>query len=186
MTILDIILIVILFFFVASGFRFGLIVTLGNLIGTVVGVLVAGQYFEVGAKVLDGIFLGNENLARVVAFIVIFILASRFIGLVFWMINKFFKVLTAIPFLKSINRLAGAFLGFLEGAIILGVVLIFIDKFPFSGIIIPAVEGSSTAQWLLGYGKILEPLLPNAVKLLQSHINLPVNINAGKFIKDLK
>jgi uncharacterized membrane protein required for colicin V production len=179
MTILDISLIVILFFFVASGYRFGLIVTLGNLIGTVVGVLVAGHYFEAGATVLDGILLGNENLARVAAFVIIFILASRFIGLVFWMINKFFKVISAVPFLKSINRLAGAFLGFLEGAVIIGVALVFIDKFPFSEIIIPAVEASSTAQWLLGYGKILEPLLPEAVKLLESHINLPVEIQEG-------
>ena len=41
MTILDLILIIILFFFTFSGFWFGLIHTLGALIGTIAGVLVA-------------------------------------------------------------------------------------------------------------------------------------------------
>jgi len=176
-TVLDLILIIILFFFVATGFRFGLIHTFGALLGTVVGVLVAGKYFETGAEVLRGVAFGNKNLAKVLAFIIIFILISRIIGLVFWIIDKIFKVLAVIPFLRSINRLAGAVLGFLEGAVVLGIALIFIDKFPFSGNIIPAIGASSVAQWLLGYGKVLTPLLPEAVKLIEGHINLPVDVS---------
>lgn len=186
MTILDLILIIIIVFFVASGWRFGLIITLGNVVGTIIGVLVAGHYFEQGAEILDSIFLGNVNLARVVAFIVIFILASRLVGLVFYLIDKFFKVLTALPFLKSVNRLAGALVGFLEGALILGLVLLFIDKFPFSEFIIPAIEASGTAQWLLGYGKILAPLLPDAVRAVEGHINLPIDIDAGAIIEGIE
>lgn len=174
MTILDLILIIILFFFTFSGFRFGFIHTLGALIGTIVGVLVAGRYFEAGAEILDVIFLGNVNLARVVAFVIIFILSARLVGLVFWLVDKLFKVATVIPFIKSINRLAGALLGFLEGAVVLGVTLIFVDKFPFAEFIVPAIESSGVAQWLLGYGKILAPLLPEAVKLIKSHIKLPL------------
>ena len=185
MTFLDLILIIILVFFVSSGFRFGLIITLGNLVGTLVGVLVAGYYFEQGTALLDGILLGNVNLARVVAFIIIFILASRLVGLVFYLIDKFFKVLTVLPFLKSINRLAGAFVGFLEGALILGLVILFIDKFPFSEFIIPAIETSQTAQWLLGYGKVLAPLLPEFVKAAESHIKLPINIDTQAIIESL-
>lgn len=185
MTYLDFILIIILFFFISSGFRFGLIITLGNLVGTIVGVLVAGHYFEWGTTVLDGILLGNVNLARVVAFIIIFILASRLVGLAFYTIDKFFKVLTALPFLKSINRLAGAFVGFLEGALMLGLVILFIDKFPFSQFIIPAIEASQIAQWLLGYGKILAPLLPEFVKAAESHIKFPINIDTEALIESL-
>jgi membrane protein required for colicin V production len=176
MTVLDLILVLILFFFTASGLRFGLIHTLGALVGTVVGVLIAGNYFEEGAELIKGVLLNNVNLARVFAFIIIFVLSSRLVGLVFWIIDRAFKVVSIIPFLKSINRLAGAILGFLEGAVILGIILIFIDKFPFSEAIIPAIDGSSVAQWLLGYGKILAPLLPEAVKLLQSHTKIPVEI----------
>jgi len=188
MSILDLVLIIILFFFVTSGFRHGLIHTLGTLIGTVVGVLVAGNYFEPGASLLSGILLGNENLARVVAFIIIFILTARLVGLAFWFFERTFKLLHAIPFLKSINHLAGGLLGLLEGAVILGVALIFIDKFPFAGFIIPAIENSGTAQWLLGYGKILSPLLPEAVKILESHVNFPevpdINLNFEQLTPD--
>lgn len=176
MNILDLVLIIILFFFVATGFRFGLIHTLGALVGTVIGVLIAGRYFEAGAELLKGILFGNTNLAKVIAFIVIFILVSRVVGLVFWIIDKVFKVLAVIPFLRSINRLAGAALGLLEGAVVLGIILIFIDKFPFSEQILPAIETSQMAQWLLGYGKILTPLLPEAVKLIEGHIKLPVDL----------
>ena len=176
MTVLDLILVLILFFFTVSGLRFGLIHTLGALIGTVVGVLVAGNYYEQGAEVIKGPLLGNENLARVIAFIIIFVLSSRLVGLVFWIIDRAFKLISIIPFLKSINRLGGAILGFIEGAVVLGIVLIFIDKFPYAENIIPAIEGSSVAQWLLGYGKILAPLLPEAVKLIESHTNIPAGI----------
>ena len=160
-----------LFFFVFSGFWFGLIHSLGALVGTVAGVLVAGHNFEQGAQFFA--FLGNENLAKVVAFVAIFILASRLVGIVFAVINKIFKLIAIIPFLKTFNRLGGALLGFLEGSIILGLILIFIGKFPFSDFIVPAINGSEIAQWLLRFGALLAPLLPEAVELIKSQVPLP-------------
>ncbi len=177
MTFFDLLLVIVLFFFVASGIRFGLIVTFGSLLGTAVGVLVAGNYFETFAVVIKGVFLGNINLAKVVAFIILFVVISRLVGFVFWIINKFFKVLTALPFLKSINRLAGGLLGFFEGAVILGVILVIVAKFPFAGFILPAIEASKVAQWLIGYGNILVPFLPEAIKAINPTIKIPgINI----------
>ena len=176
MTPLDIGLIIILFFFVATGFRYGLIITFGTLVGLIAGVYVGGMYFErVGAFLLD-IFAGNENLAKVVAFVLIFLLTARIVGLVFWAINKAFKIISVIPFLSSFNRLGGALFGFLEGAIFLGVALMFVDKYPFSDSIIPAVQASEVAQWLLGYGKLFAPLLPDAVRAIESKVNLPFDL----------
>jgi len=171
MTILDLILILIIFFFIFSGFWFGLIHALGALVGTVAGVLVAGQYFEKLAMIIGPIFGSNNNLARIIAFLIIFIVVNRLVGLVFWLINKIFNIIAIIPFLKTINRLAGAILGFLEGAIVLGVVLIMIGKFPFAGFIIPAVEASSVAKWLISIGKIFAPLLPELVRQARSYLN---------------
>ncbi len=173
MTFFDLILIIILFFFVASGIRFGLIVTFGSLLGTVIGVLVAGNYFEQLANVMKGLFLGNINLAKVVAFIILFVVVSRLVGFIFWIINKFFKVFTALPFLSSINRLAGGLLGFFEGAVILGVILVIVAKFPFASFILPAIEASKVAQWLIGYGKILVPFLPEAIRAINTNIKIP-------------
>ncbi len=176
MTPFDIGLIIILFFFVATGFRYGFIVTFGALIGLVLGAYVAGLYFGDVSVFLLKIFAGNENLANVVAFVLIFLLTARIVGLVFWVINKLFKIISIIPFLSSINRLGGALLGFLEGAVFLGVVLVFIDKFPFSDTIIPSVRASQVAQWLLGYGYFFAPLLPDAVRMIESNVNLPFDL----------
>lgn len=170
MTILDFVLIIILFFFTFSGFWFGLIHTFGALVGTIAGVLVAGHYFETGASLISPIFMGNTNLAKIVAFILIFIIVNRLVGLVFWVINKLFNVIAIIPFLKTINRLAGAVLGFLEGSLVLGVVIIMIGKFPFANFIIPAIDVSKVAKYLISVGKVLMPLLPEIVKHAQSFI----------------
>ena len=171
MTILDLILILILFFFTFSGFWFGLIHTLGALVGTIAGVLVAGNYFETAADLISPIFMGNQNLAKIVGFLLIFIIVNRLVGLIFWLINKIFNVIAVIPFLKTINRLAGAVLGFFEGSLVLGVVLIMIGKFPFANFIIPAVDASSVAKYLISVGKVLLPLLPELVRQARSYLN---------------
>lgn len=172
MTILDFILLIILFFFTFSGFWFGLIHTLGALVGTIAGVLVAGYYFEQLANVVNPIFMGNENLAKIAAFLLIFIVVNRLVGLVFWLINKVFKLIAIIPFLKTINRLAGALLGLLEGALVLGVILVMIGKFPFADFIIPAIQSSDVAKWLIQIGKILVPLLPELVRQIKGALPL--------------
>jgi len=171
MTILDLILIIILFFFTFSGFWFGLIHTLGAFLGTIAGVLVAGNYFEKLADLISPIFMDNLNLAKIVAFLLIFIIVNRLVGLIFFLIDKIFKVISVIPFLKTINRLAGALLGFLEGSLVLGVILIMIGKFPFAGFIIPAVDASSVAKYLISVGKVLLPLLPELVRQARSYIS---------------
>lgn len=182
MSTLDIILLLIIASFILSGFRFGLIVTLGSLLGTVIGAIIAGMYFDEGALILQDLFISNANLANVISFIVIFTVTSRLTGLVFWIIDKMFKIVTIIPFLSSINRLAGACLGLVEGVVVIGIALLFIDKFPFSDTVIPAVEGSQIAQYIMSYTHWLTPLLPEAVKALDSHINIPDGIK--NFVHD--
>src|SRR3990167_9547078 len=101
MTLLDLILVLIVFFFTFSGFWFGFIHTLGSLVGTVAGVLVAGHYFEDFAVKLGGLAMGNTGVAKVVAFVLIFLLVSRLVGFVFWLINKMFDVIAKIPVIRS-------------------------------------------------------------------------------------
>ena len=170
LTILDFILILILFFFTFSGFWFGLIHALGVLVGTIVGVLVAGQYFEWLADLAQPIFGDNENLAKIVAFIVIFIIVNRLVGLLFWLLNKVFKTLSIIPFLKTINRLAGAIFGAVSGIILVAVLLVFGIKFPFAEFLLPAIENSQVADWLLSVGKIILPFLPKVIEEAKSYL----------------
>ena len=170
LTILDLILILILFLFIAFGFALGLIHTIGALVGVVVGSYLAGVLYEPDGSWLEPFFLGNANTARIVAFIVIFVLINRLVGLVFWLVNKIFHLISIIPFTKSLNRLLGALFGFLEGSLVLGLSLYFISRFTISDWFAEVLLASKVAYWLIKMAAILTPLLPVLLRQLQSVI----------------
>lgn len=167
MTIFDYILLQILFFFAFAGFFFGAMHTLGALLGTIAGVLLGGRYYELVATYIP---LQSESITKVLAFVLIFIVASRLVGLLFWMLDKMFKVLSIIPFLKTFNRLLGALLGGAEGIIILGVILLVLEPFQL-GSLPGYVESSAVALWLKGIAEILAPLLPRIVDTVSEFSN---------------
>ena len=170
MSILDFILLIILFGFTFAGFWFGLIHSIGALVGTVAGVIVAGNYFVWLGSIIQPILMHNENLAKIIAFILLFLIVNRLVGFIFWIIGKVFNVLTVLPFLKTINRLSGAVLGLVEGILVLGIVLVMIGKFPFSSYIIPTMDTSQVAKFLVNAGKILMPLLPDVIEYTKSYL----------------
>ena len=170
LTVLDFILVIILFFFAFAGFFFGLIRSLGSLIGTILGVIVAANYFQPFADWFVDLGM-PDNWARIVGFFIIFIIVSRLISLVFWILNKIYNVLSVIPFLKTINRITGLMFGFIEGGIVVGVVLVFVVRFPFAEFLIPAIEGSKLAEYLFGIGTWLHPLLPELFDQAKNLVN---------------
>ena len=153
-----------------SGLWFGLIHSLGALVGTIAGAFLAARWYEPVASWFSFLFGDHDNLARIVCFFILFIIIDRLVGLIFWIINKIFSVLTVIPFLKTINRLVGAIFGFLEGVLVLGLTLIFIKMYPlgdwFSGI----VADSKVAEYLVRAGKLFLPLLPEMVKQVKDYV----------------
>jgi uncharacterized membrane protein required for colicin V production len=170
MSIFDFFLLIILASFVWFGFWFGLIHTFGVLIGIIAGTFVAGLWYDYLAKWTLFIFGGNLNLARVICFIIIFIAINRLVGFVFYLINKIFKFLSIIPFLKTINRLAGAVLGFIEGVLVLGLILYVTLRYPFWTWLNQAIASSKIASYLITIAKILKLLLPEALKRVKDYI----------------
>ncbi|PIS04758.1 MAG: hypothetical protein COT81_04710 [Candidatus Buchananbacteria bacterium CG10_big_fil_rev_8_21_14_0_10_42_9] len=160
LTILDLILILILFIFIAFGFALGLIYTIGALVGFIGGAWIAGVYYLPFANWLEPFVLGSGNVAKIIAFIVIFTVANRLIGFIFWIINKIFKLFTLIPFLKTINRFAGAVLGLIEGVLSLGLVLVVVAQFPFSSWLANHIADSSVANFLMSIIQFISPILP--------------------------
>lgn len=153
----DLILILILFSFVLFGLWFGLIHAIGGLLGTVIGAIVASRYYK---------RWGVTNLAQVISFIVLFTLGSRITAFIFYGIEKLLKVASILPGIKTINRLAGGLLGLAEGAIVVGVALVFMTKFPFPWLI-TAVGRSEIAQFVMGIGTTVLPFFPQAFKQIQ-------------------
>lgn len=168
MTFFDLILVLLVFAFVLAGLWFGFIHTLGALIGTIFGVLVAGKYYDSWATATQGIFFGNLNLARVVMFFVLMILVNRLIGIIFWIVDRLFKIVSVIPFLKTFNRLFGGALGFLEGVVVVGGSLYIAARYPIGESFANILGHSSVGLWLIKAFGLFAPLLPDIIHNLKS------------------
>lgn len=169
MSFIDLILVLLVFVFTFTGWWFGLIYTLGGLVGVLAGTIFASRWYEILAEKIGFLFGNNLNVCRIVSFLVILVVVWKLSNLVFMMLDKIFKVLTFIPFLKTINRIVGAALGFLEGSLLLGMLLTFVLKFPI-GTLAQMISNSSVAKFFIAIAKILAPLLPIAFKQLQNII----------------
>lgn len=157
----DVILIVIVLIFTIGGFALGLIGMIGALLGIVAGVWIASQNFLPVSEWLTPILLDHSGTAKVVAFVVIFLLVNRLVAVLFWVINKAFRVISIIPFLKSINRIGGTILGVVEGVLVSGTVIYVIIKFvPQIEWLVNGLNESQVAHWLVWTTHFLSNLLP--------------------------
>lgn len=171
MTIFDVVLLLILAGFVFYGLFFGLIKTLGSIIGVIIGAFIASRYYLVAFDFVGDLAFGFDNIGKVVSFIILFTLVNRLVGLLFAILDKAFNIISIIPFLKTINRLAGAALGFIEGGLVIGLILYVAAKYSF----LPSVFGvwltnSQIAPFLLKFVNLLLPFLPEALKMLKGLI----------------
>jgi len=162
-TILDLLGLMVLAIFIASGFFMGLIEVIGSLAGLVLGTWVAGVFYRDFGGWMGNALFGSENVGYVVAFIIIFIIVSKLIGIVFYILSKILKIGMIIPFMKSINRFGGAVLGAIEGVFVVGLVLLFVAQFPFSFWLDGQLASSKIVIWFMAAAKILTPLLPKLI-----------------------
>ena len=160
MSIIDAILLIILAGFVFYGLFFGLIRTLGSIISLVAGLWLAFIFYLTVFGWVKNLFFSHELAGKIIVFIVLFTLINRLIGFIFALIDRTFDLLSVIPFLKTINRLAGAALGFIEGGLVLGLALLFISETAFSG----WIAASKVAPFLMSFAKAVTPLLPGLLE----------------------
>jgi membrane protein required for colicin V production len=169
MPIFDIVLLVLFFGFVFVGFWLGLIHTLGAIIGMVVGLVVASNFYGQISPFLQFLFV-KPSIANFVSFVVVFLVVSRLIGFVFYRIEKAFKIITFLPLVGAANRLGGALLGFVEGAFVLGIVLMIATSFALPDSFLNMIDNSAFAQLLIKIAKILTPLVAESLRTVQARI----------------
>ncbi len=177
MTIFDIVLAFILFGFTWCGLWYGLINTIGSILGVIIGAWIAGRYFEYLASFSSIFSFSNSNLVKVVSFLIIFFVVSKLVSFVFSLLDKMFEFISIIPFLKSINRLLGAILGFLEGMMILGLIFYFYSKYPFWNVLNNLIINSQAVPYFLKFAKILLPFLPEVLKQIETILNFKFNFS---------
>jgi uncharacterized membrane protein required for colicin V production len=101
----------------------------------------------------------------------LFSLANRLVGLGFYFFDKMFHIFSIIPFLKTINRLGGAILGFFAGTLFLGLILYVISRYTFINHWFGQwLIDSRLAPFFLKTSSLLLPLLPVTLKKLRSLI----------------
>ena len=171
-TITDMVLILVIAGFAFTGFWFGLIHMIGSFVGIVLASIISGKYFIFVAAKLSFLFGGNENLARVITFIVIFVLVTRLVGALFWGINKLFNLLAIIPFLKTFNRIGGALLGLFEGIILVSLALFLLVRYPLGQNFTNSIVNSKVVDYLLDIANKVAPLLPDVVEQAKAVVGL--------------
>jgi len=163
MGLFDIVLLISIGGFGLFGLWFGLIHTLGSLLGTVAGAYLASRWYDNMVAWVEQITGWDGNWPNIIMFI---------IGFLFWLAERLFKSLTELPFIASLNRFLGFFLGLFEGMITFGLIFYFIDKFPVGETFMGWVAVSKVVPYTVNTADILLPLIPDAIKNLESAIGL--------------
>ena len=114
---LDIIIIVLIAIPTLIGLRIGIIKAALSLAGVIIGVILAGRFYVALSEQLT--FIPQENLAKIAAFAIILVIVMLVAGI----LASVLKWLASIVMLGWVNRLGGAVLGLVLGAIFCGVLL---------------------------------------------------------------
>lgn len=170
LTVLDLVLILALFIFIAFGFVKGLIQSIGTVVGVFAGAYLANLFFGGFADFLTPILFNHGITAKIISFILIFTITNQLVGLIFYIIGKIFNLIAIIPFLKSFNRLFGGIFGLIEGVLVLGLILIFLSNLEVSLNFIQAIDNSIVAKYLMMAAGILLPLIPAVILKIKQTI----------------
>ncbi len=148
---LDIVIIVILAVAAFTGLKAGIIKVLFTVVGIVVGVVLAGRFSDSFAGVLTFI---DPNWAKIAAFAIILVAVLIISGILAAVLSK----LISLVLLGWVNRLAGAVVGVVVGAIFVSAILAIWVKYLGIG---DAVANSALANFLLDTFPMVLGLLPS-------------------------
>ncbi len=120
---LDIILLIGLVIPTFIGLKQGLIKAVLSLVGLIVGVILAGNFYEHLAGILG--FISNPDVANVVAYVLILVVVLVIAAVAAKLLKTFIKVVM----LGWVNTAGGGIFGFVMGMIFLGAILATWEKF---------------------------------------------------------
>lgn len=167
MIILDVVLLLVIAGFVFYGLFFGLIRTVGSLIGLILGVWLAAIFYQPAFGFLKNLAFGFDAIGKVMTFFIIFTIVNRIVVLLFALLDRTFDFFSIIPFLKTINKVAGAAFGLVEGGILLGFALYIVKNFSaLSKLLDSIAEGSKIIPYLMKFVEILTPVFPQLLNQL--------------------
>ncbi len=146
MLLVDVLLVIAIIGFAGAGWKDGFVQTFGRLVGAVLG-FIAARAWSVYLTGILALFM-PVGIAHLIAFLIIFVFITRLIGFIFKLAEAFFKILSVIPFLKTINAFLGAIVGLAEGIIILGGAIYLILAYNLEPHLVTWLSGSGVAHWI--------------------------------------
>lgn len=171
MPLLDIILGLILLWFVGHGWRIGVIHAAAAMIGIILGTSVAGIFYEPFSKFTQVVFR-EENMALFVSFVVLFLVTYSLVSWVGKFLTRITKLVSWLPFVKLTTKLGGALLGFLGGVLILGLLLSVHMQYPASNWLQAQMDaGSSMADYIISTAALLKSFIPEIIQAAKSFIS---------------
>ena len=173
MGLFDIIFLIILLFFIWKGFRAGLIGAIGGFIGIIVGIWAGSHYMGLVAEWLMNILnIDNSSLANILAFVIIFMAINIITSIIVSIINRIFHI---IPFMDLINKLLGAIVGLLGGALVVVALVYLLSIFPISDTVGGKLTESTVANEASSFAILVKPFIPAGVNELKSLFEEYVN-----------
>ena len=151
---LDIVIILVIAFFVLSAFQSGLIREVVTLVSVVVGVIVAGLFHDDLARDVL-VFIEDDDVAMVVGFLVLLgaiYLAGQLIAIML-------KQTASILLLGWADRIGGGLFGLLKGLIVVEVLIIAFVTFDVG--LRDAIDGSVLASVFLDARSVILFVLPD-------------------------
>ena len=161
---LDIIIIIALIVPVFTGFMQGLIKSALSLAGIIVGIVLASNFYQNFAGALT--FISNEDVANIVAFIIILALVFIIAQVIAFFLRATIKALL----LGWVDRVGGAVFGFIMGAILISALLATVVQFFGEGLVTESV----LAGFLLDKFPIILGLLPSEFDGIREFFQQPV------------
>lgn len=103
------------------GYKNGGVQGLADIVASVVGFIVARKFYPIMAKVMALVIPGdNQSLAQLFGFLVVFMMVWKIIGGLLGIGVSLLKIVTTLPIISLINKLAGSILGLILMVIFIG------------------------------------------------------------------
>ena len=157
----DIVIIIYLVLSVISGLAQGLIRTLLSIIGLIVGIMLASHFYKQLGNVLT--FISNKDWANIVAFIIILLVVMGIAALIALLLRAIIKAIM----LGWLDRLGGAVLGLILGALSVSAFLAIIVKYTNTNLI----TDSKLAGFFLDKFPVILKLLPSDFSNIKDFFN---------------
>ena len=122
---IDIIISLILLYYIINGARKGFIKEISRIIGIFTGIFFANKTGNIFIPYIEP-YVSYEPLLYTTSYFTVFIIVIFIIGIIAATIQKFFELIL----LGWLNRLLGILIGLLKGLIIVSLIIFTLEKFP--------------------------------------------------------